>query len=146
MWWQGPGQDSLGGILGVMRRGNFLMWNSSLTYHCPWAGLAMVSLHRNHVTSLTRDSEFLRACGEVSCPPSSENFRSLESAEAAQGTPGSLGGGHSWDRIPGQEPGTGAEAARKSVPFPPRSFCALLTASSHLPSFLLLPSWPPAEP
>lgn len=56
-------------------------------------------------------------------------------------TPGSLGGGHSWDRIPGQEPGTGAEAARKSAPSLPdhsvlcsHGFLYLLSFLPPLPS------------
>ena len=130
---------------------SFLTWFSSFPgqplFSCSlamrgaaWQELGSFTLH---VAFLTRDSEFHRAYREFSCPHSSESPPDLwNRAEAAQATPGSLGGGHSWDRILRQEPGTGAEAARKSVPFPPRSFCALLTASSHLPSCLpLLLRW-----
>ena len=130
--------------------GSFLTWFSSLPGQPLFSGsLAMMGAPWQklgstlHVAFLTQDSEFQRAYREFSCPHSSESPPDLwNRAEAAQGTPGGLGGGHSWDRILRQEPGTGAEAARKSVPFPPRSFCALLTASSHLPSYLpLLLSW-----
>lgn len=82
------------------------------------------------------DSEFLGAY--VKSPPSSPRKVFLI-AGAEQGGLGNT-------RQPGRRPflgqdtragtGTGAEAARKSVPFPPGSFCALLAASSHLPSCL----------
>jgi hypothetical protein len=61
----------------------------------------------------------------------SEQCRGLPWEQQAAWAEAILGTGYQ-----GQELGTGAEAARKSVPFPPSSFCTLLTASSHLPSFL----------
>lgn len=91
-------------------------------------------------------SDSLRACVTVSCPPKLSPPHLWSSTEAAQGTPGSLGGGHSWDRIPGQEPGTGngAEAARKPAPSPPDHS---VRGSQFPHTFLpLLPSWPQVEP
>lgn len=139
MWLQGQGR-SLGEFWGVQGSGISCRGSRvSLINHRPWGGMAVAELG-----SFTLPVPFLPETQNSLGPPeesppilAQKSLPDLwSSAEAAQGTPGSLGGGHSWDRIPGQEPGTGAEAARKSVPFPPRSFCALLTASSHLPSFL----------
>lgn len=128
------------GNFGGTRKWNPLPWLLSLTDQSSslgWRGCGGAWLLHLPVPFLPETQNSLGPPEESPPVLAQKSLPDLwSSAEAAQGTPGSLGGGHSWDRIPGQEPGTGAEAARKSVPFPPRSFCALLTASSHLPSFL----------
>ena len=126
------------------RKWNLLRWLSSLTdKHHPRGGVAPVGLGRSRAPSppVTFVTETQDSSGPTEASPPLPALQSLpgprSSTEVVWGTPGSLGGGHSWDRIPRQEPGPELRLPGSQSPsLPDHSVLCSLLPHTYLPSFL----------
>lgn len=136
-----------------VRRQNLLTWLSGLTGQPLSPGsLAMVGLGRSLAPSPSMLLSSPKIQNSIEPKKKLPSLVALKSppdlwnrAGAAQGTPGSLGGGHSWDRIPGREPEPRLPGSQ-SPSVPDHSVLCSRLPHTFLPSFLSFqagPRWGP---